>query len=248
MLNSPDSPATFHSDHGDTSWIDITAASPVLVYHVAEWGVHPEIEVGSDHRLIIVTLDQEVERAATRECRNWRQTDWHRFNRELFHSLDPNQCQGELLDALAVDTAVEYLTTAIQRAIGSTVPMRRVCAYSRPWWTPALTDLRRRMTATRRRWIRSGRVADREDFLLTRRGEWGVSETGAPPFFWLEAALFMCCMGLGVLHGVSFMSLCGWGPRCGADMCGPGRGQPIFCGCLIHVFGDTTAVTCTSLS
>ena len=169
VLNNPDSPATFHSDHGDTSWIDITAASPALVYHIAAWGVHPEIEVGSDHRLIMVTIDEEVERAVTRESRNWRKTDWRRFNRELFRSLDPTQCRGELLDALAVDTAVEYLTTAIQRVIERTVPSRRVCAYSRPWWTPALTDLRHRMAATRRRWILTGRVVDREEFLLTRR-------------------------------------------------------------------------------
>ena len=66
-------------------------------------------------------------------------------------------------------SAVEYLTTAIQRVIATTVPVRRVCVYSRPWWTPELTDLRRRMTATRRRWISTGRVVDREEFLLTRR-------------------------------------------------------------------------------
>ena len=169
VLNNPKSPATFRSDHGEKSWIDISAASPALVYHIAEWGVHPEIEVGSDHRLIMVTIDQEVERAATREARNWKTTNWHEFNRDLFRSLDPTQCQGDLLDALAVDTAVEYLTTAIQQVIERTVPKRRVCAYSRPWWTPALTDLRRKMAATRRRWIGTGRVVDREEFLVTRK-------------------------------------------------------------------------------
>ena len=68
-----------------------------------------------------------------------------------------------------MDIAVEHLTTAIQRVIATTVPVRRVCAYSRPWWTPELTDLHRRMTATRRRWIGTGRVVDREEFLLARR-------------------------------------------------------------------------------
>ena len=169
VLNSSDSPPTFYSDHGDYSWIDITAASPALVSHVAEWGVYPGIEVGSDHRLIITVIDQQAERAGMRETRNWRQTDWQGFNRELFRSLDPTQCQGALLDALAVDTAVEYLTSTIQGVIERTVPRRRICAYSRPWWTADLSDLRHRVAVTRRRWARTGRVVDREDFLFIRR-------------------------------------------------------------------------------
>ena len=91
VLNNPDSPATFHSDHGEKSWIDISAASPALVYHIAEWGVHPEIEVGSDHRLIMVTIDQEVEWAATREARNWKtDCNWHDVQQgAMFRSLGP---------------------------------------------------------------------------------------------------------------------------------------------------------------
>ena len=38
------------------------------------------------------------------------------------------------------------------------------------------------------------------------------------------------------------------GAPVGADMRGPGRGQQTFCGCSIHVYGHTTAVTCTLLS
>ena len=70
VLNTTNSPATFRSDLGHESWIDISAASPALVYHIAEWGVHPEIEVGSDHRLVMATIDQEVEQVATCTCRN----------------------------------------------------------------------------------------------------------------------------------------------------------------------------------
>jgi hypothetical protein len=169
VLNSINTPATFHSDAGQESWIDISAASPALVCRVAEWGVYPDVEVGSDHRLIMTDFEERADRTVARVVRNWRKVNWHEFNRDLFLSLDPTQCQGDLLDALAVDAAAEHLTATIQRVIERTVPARRVCAYSRPWWTPRLTELRRRIASSRRRWIRTGRVVDREEFLYTRR-------------------------------------------------------------------------------
>ena len=169
VLNSINAPATFRSDAGQESWIDISAASPALVCRIAEWGVHPDVEVGSDHRLILTTVEFEADRMAARVTRNWRKVDWREFNRVLFSTLDWARCQEPIEDAAGVDAAEQYLTSTIQSVIERTVPARRVCAYSRPWWTPELTDLRRRVASTRRRWIRTGRVVDREDFLCTRR-------------------------------------------------------------------------------
>ena len=114
-------------------------------------------------------IDQGVERVAKQMGRNWKNTNWYEFNRDLFRSLDPTQCQEELLDALAVDSAVEYLTTTIQGVIKRTVPARRICAYSRPWWTLQLSQLRHRMNFYWRTWTETRRVVDREDFLFTRR-------------------------------------------------------------------------------
>ena len=92
VLNSTNAPATFRSDAGQETWIDITAASPALVCRVAEWGVYPNVEVGSDHRLIMTTIEGRVEKTAARVVRNWKKVNWHEFNRELFASLDPAQC------------------------------------------------------------------------------------------------------------------------------------------------------------
>ena len=71
VLNATNSPVIFCSDLGNESWIDMATASPTLVYHIAEWGGHPEIEVDSDHRLVMVTIDQQVELAVMDTCRNW---------------------------------------------------------------------------------------------------------------------------------------------------------------------------------
>ena len=75
VVNSSDSPATFCSDQGYETWIDVSAASPSLVFHIADWGVYPELKVGSDHRVIMVRIDQGVERAANRMGRNWKKTN-----------------------------------------------------------------------------------------------------------------------------------------------------------------------------
>ena len=58
VVNSSDSPATFRSEQGYESWIDVSAASPSLVFHIADWGVYPEFAVGSDHRVIMLRIDR----------------------------------------------------------------------------------------------------------------------------------------------------------------------------------------------
>ena len=60
------------------------AALPSSVFHIADWGFYPELKVGSDHRVIMVPIDQGVERVVNRMGRNWKKTNWHEFNRDLF--------------------------------------------------------------------------------------------------------------------------------------------------------------------
>ena len=77
----------------------------------------------------------------------------------------------------------------------------------------------------------------------------GGSETEAPPFFLSGATLFVSAVWVWGVCTEEFSSEFVWvGAPVGADMRGPGRGQLTFCGCSIHVFRYTTAVTCTLLS
>ena len=168
VLNKSNAPASFFSDAGHQAWIDISAASPSVVHRVTGWAVHPDLEVGSDHRVISWTLEVAAAGGAPRVSRNWAKVDWRDFNRALLSLLDPSQCHGDILDAEELEEAVNLLTQRIQRTIEHTVPERRVCQFSRPWWTPELTALRRQMAMERRHWVRSGRVVARERFLRSR--------------------------------------------------------------------------------
>ena len=71
VLNSEDSPPTFRSDLGHTTWIDVSAVSPALVSHVVDWAVREDIEILSDHRMIITQLVCQPRRPKVRVTRDW---------------------------------------------------------------------------------------------------------------------------------------------------------------------------------
>ena len=52
ILNKCTAPATFVSDTGNHSWIDITLASRSLAASIVEWRVEPDFFTGFDHRPI----------------------------------------------------------------------------------------------------------------------------------------------------------------------------------------------------
>ena len=53
VLNNQGSPPIFCSDTGHTTWIDVRAASPALIPRVVDWVVHENVEILSDHRIIV---------------------------------------------------------------------------------------------------------------------------------------------------------------------------------------------------
>ena len=48
-----------------------------------------------------------------------------------------------------IDCIVDHVTAAIQQTMGSCVPVKRICSYSRTGWTPELTRLRSEMRTAR---------------------------------------------------------------------------------------------------
>ena len=57
----------FLGDRGQTSWIDITAASPALAAQIVDWRVDTSVEVASDHRLIMTRIWGTPQKAVVRQ-------------------------------------------------------------------------------------------------------------------------------------------------------------------------------------
>ena len=96
---------------------------------------------------------------------DWRFVEWDRFNALLWRTLDRNLWYTNLEDAEVMEGAVALVTHSVQTVIDALVLLKRVCRYSRAEWTPELTILRRRVASPHRRWLRTGRIGAREDFL-----------------------------------------------------------------------------------
>ena len=167
VLNHSDSPPTFRGDNGQTSWIDVTAATPSLVPRVSSWQVNEDMEVASDHIPIITRLWGNPSHAMVRRVRDWSRVDWEAFRYALISRL--GRCPQTPLESPAeVDRAVSFLTEGIQGTIAACVPVKRICPLSKPGWTPEITELRNKVKVTRRWWMKTGRVADRERYLMAR--------------------------------------------------------------------------------
>ena len=169
VVNSQESAPTYHSDMGHASWIDVSAASAPVIPWIADWAVCDSVEVLSDHRLIVGQLLHRPMRHACRVVRDWEQVDWQIFNRQLLQELDPCWASEDWVYPGDLDSAVREITASITRTIDHVVPTKRLCRFSRRWWTPELTQLRHQVATARRRWMRTGRIRAREEFLVIRR-------------------------------------------------------------------------------
>ena len=168
MVNHRDSPPTFLGDRGQTSWIDITAASPALAARIVDWRVDTSVEVASDHRLILTRIWGKPQKVVVRQRPNWRNVDWVHFSRHLRGELICRASALSCQNPKEIDLTVASLSEALESTIRCCVPIRRLCQYSRPWWTPELSHLRNIMTQLRRHWMRRGTVQTREEYLRAR--------------------------------------------------------------------------------
>ena len=135
VVNSQESAPTYRSDVGRDSWIDVTAASAPVIPLIAEWAVCDSVEVLSDHRLIVGQLLHRPMRQACRIVRDWEQVDWRVFNRQLAQELDPRWASEDWVVPGDLDSAVREVTASIRRVMDCLVPTKRLCRFSRRWWT-----------------------------------------------------------------------------------------------------------------
>ena len=90
ILNDQEGPATFISDVGDRTWIDLTLATPCISVSIPDWRVHEDFLSGSDHWPILFSVDSSLLCTDVFICRAWDETPWDEFVASVKRA-----CQGE---------------------------------------------------------------------------------------------------------------------------------------------------------
>ena len=148
----------------------MTAVPHPLMAKVEGWRVHADLEIGSDHRFITFQIQAKLSRGVIRQCPNWNKMNWAHFQAELMARLHGYSELTEVPDSIsAVDDFERCLTSNIQTVIDHQVPMKRICDFSRSWWTPEIENLRKRQNWLCHRWRKSGCEQDRVAFLKGQR-------------------------------------------------------------------------------
>ena len=176
ILNDPGEPATFVSDVGDRTWIDLTLSTPCISFSVSDWRVHTDFLSGSDHRPIFFSVDTSPLCSAVFSRRAWDDTPWDEFT-----STVRQRCQDAGLievgedggaperNPMSIEDQVACLTQILEGAIEDHVPMRTICWASKPWWSPEVASARKHMRHMLHRAQRIGTVLDWKLYRHARR-------------------------------------------------------------------------------
>ena len=181
VANNPDAPPTFVSDRRARSWIDVTLATRSTALGISDWQVDEGFFSGSDHRAIRFSLTHSPLLNRTFRCLDWEKVDWPQFSaavasecrtRGLLRTQDQDfGCDGRrtVVSREEAERLMTTLTEVLQGAIEDLVPVKRICWASKPWWSPHLSELRKRMRHLRNRADRLDTEHDRGLFRRARK-------------------------------------------------------------------------------
>ena len=120
--------------------LDLTLVNNIMVDRVRDWHVSESPSL-SDHAFLRFNVALRLE--GGRFLRNTKQVDWDLFRRELTSLLpDAEMGVGSVAD---INRLSRGTTTALQQAYDAACPLKWVSYKSNnsPWWTPALSGLRK---------------------------------------------------------------------------------------------------------
>ena len=174
ILNDCTASATFVSDTGDRTWIDVSLASRSLAASIVGWTVDTNFFTGSDHRPIRFSMDSTPLHTKVFRCKAWDKVPWDDFSMAMAQGcqeegLIPSETvvgRGVFGNDHSVEEQVTCLTRVLQGAIEQHVPERKICWASKPWWSPEVEESRRHM---RRLLHRAERLKTAHDWGLYRR-------------------------------------------------------------------------------
>ncbi|KAG1793280.1 uncharacterized protein HD556DRAFT_1215094, partial [Suillus plorans] len=92
----------------------------------------------TDHVPIHLTLKLSSMKTKEAPRRNWRDTDWEKFNKRLSTLLSPIPPQP-LASNEEFQNLAKHVTKAITTTMEELVPHTKPCPHSKHWWTKSLT-------------------------------------------------------------------------------------------------------------
>ena len=124
--------------------------------------------LGSDHALITWELALQEKFTISRKMYNWHQVEWTRFRNRLREKT--RQFSEPMLEnPLHIDEVVTRFTIMMQQIVQEQVPIKRICHFSKEWWTPEIKQLRSMMRRPARRWQKYRTLPARAEYLESRR-------------------------------------------------------------------------------
>ncbi|CUA77302.1 putative RNA-directed DNA polymerase from transposon BS [Rhizoctonia solani] len=105
----------------------------------------------TDHLPIRTSFELTVDKPLSCERWDWRKGDWEKFNEALELELADLPGLRLVTTQEALDERVAGIDRAIWKAVKQAVPTLRITPYSKRWWTPELSKLRRKVRKLARR-------------------------------------------------------------------------------------------------
>jgi hypothetical protein len=154
VMNKWPSPPTFISDQGFFSWIDATFASSKFAPYVYHWNVLQDTGLISDHSPLSYSLSLSLTHSVTPTL-DWKRVCWPNFQSSLALTLSESlRPWTPLLRPTDIDAYTMILSDSFQKVIASHVPVKHLCRFSNPWWSPHLGELRLKVIKCKKEWLK----------------------------------------------------------------------------------------------
>jgi Reverse transcriptase (RNA-dependent DNA polymerase)/Endonuclease-reverse transcriptase len=171
LLNIPGTGTFFRPNLARESVIDLTLATSSLASRIEDWQILPDL--GSDHFGLLFTINGTNTESVDNSLQlkfNTSLANWNLFSEKLHSEIAKcstlnspefieliairNSQSNEIIKNVTLtdflDSAAIELTSAITLAAKASIPINKPGARSKPWWNPALIDLRKAMLQKQR--------------------------------------------------------------------------------------------------
>ena len=125
---------------------------------------------GSDYFPIITTLDLKPERMEEAPIYNFDRTNWDLLKAKIIEFL-PSITDEPTSPPMVDQTNWQRISRRhLEKAIEYSTPRRRICLFSKRWWTEKLTKARKETNKARNRFKRTSDAGHQRDIERQREG------------------------------------------------------------------------------
>ena len=97
----------------------------------------------TDHVPILSTLNIPLRRNIPKPSRDFRSVDWKQFTDHLEAQLTNSTTPRVITTSVEFDLALNVVKNAVTGTIDQQVPLSKPCPYTKRWWTPKLSAMRK---------------------------------------------------------------------------------------------------------